>query len=167
MRCHSNHDDTGRTPTTSSASYSVVATKRLIEALLPKTEVLLFLGRGNQRKREKTVSRKKLGRLAHQANFLDEWLPFFHQLSQNMMIATKLQAAITKQHNSIKTSLLLFLLSSFSKVGNGGFLVDFYIVLSFFNADQNDVFCDSQKTRPSVFLVKTRLRITKGSEQEW
>ena len=92
---------------------------------------------------------------------------FFHQLSQNMMIAKKLHAAITKQHNSIKTSLLLFLLSSFSKVGNGGFLVDFYIVLSFFNADQNDVFCDSQKTRPSVFLVKTRLRITKGSEQEW
>ena len=119
------------------------------------------------KEKEKTVSRKKLGRLAHQANFLDEWLPFFHQLSQNMMIATKLQAAITKQHNSIKTSFLLFLLSSFSKVGNGGFLVDFYIVLSFFNADQNDVFCDSQKTRPSVFLVKTRLRITKGSEQEW
>lgn len=84
--------------------------------------------------------------------------------------------AITKEnkYNSIKSLALFFarwrrrFLRGYSYTIQAdasfqGFLLDFYIAS---DADQNDVFCDSLKTRPSVFLVKTRLRITKGSEQE-
>ena len=192
MRCHSNCDDNtagyvGR-PSFPERLLLVLhipsrtPQKDWLKKLFQKQKCCYFWSPGNQRKKRLYTTRKKLSKQARMAvgNFqkLSWWMtPFF--ISFPRWLLTKKgrnYTAITKEnkYNSIKSLALFFarwrrrFLRGYSYTIQAdasfqGFLLDFYIAS---DADQNDVFCDSLKTRPSVFLVKTRLRITKGSEQE-